>query len=45
MKIKRMLKESKVWIKSMLNTVVKVILSVGYIKWVKFRGERGFTQI
>lgn len=28
-----LLKKGKVWVKSMLNTVVKAILSVGYIKW------------
>lgn len=38
-----MLRIGKVWIKSMLNTIVKTILRVGYIKRVRFRGERGFT--
>ena len=28
-----LLKKDKVWVKSMLNTVVKAMLSVGYIKW------------
>lgn len=32
MKVMRMLKRGKVWVKSVLNTVVKAILSIGYIK-------------
>lgn len=43
MEIMEILKRSKVWIKSALNTVVKAILNVGYIKWVRFREELGFT--
>lgn len=33
MKVMRMLKRDKVWVKSVLNTVVKVLLSIDYIKW------------
>ena len=28
-----MLKRCKVWIKAMLSTIVKALLSIGYIKW------------
>ena len=36
-----MLKKGKVWIKSMLNTAVKAILNVGYIKWGQVQGRLG----
>lgn len=36
-----MLKRGKVWVKSALNTVVKVLLSVGYIKWGQVQGRIG----
>ena len=45
MKVKEMLKRSKVWVKSTLNIVIKTILSIGYIilNGTRFRGEWGFT--
>lgn len=36
-----MLKRGKAWIKSVLNTTVKAVLSVGYIKWDQVQGRIG----
>ena len=36
-----MLKRGKAWIKSVLNTTVKAILNVGYIKWDQVQGRIG----
>ena len=33
MYIMRMLKEGKVWVKSMLNMILKNMLNLGYIRW------------
>ena len=41
MKVMRMLKRDKVWVKSVLNTVVKVLLSIDYIKWDQVQGRIG----
>lgn len=41
MKVMRMLKRGKVWVKSVLNTVVKAILSISYIKWGQVQGRIG----
>ena len=40
-----MLKRGKVWVKSMLNTVVKAMLNVGYINGLGLGENWGFTQI
>ena len=33
MYVMRMLKEGKVWVKSMLNMILKIMLNLGYIRW------------
>ena len=43
MEIKGKLRIGKVWIKSMLNIIVKTILSVGYINGLGLGENRGFT--
>lgn len=39
-----MLKRGKAWIKSVLNTTVKAILNVGYIKWGQVQGKIGVLR-
>ena len=45
MEVMGVLKRGKVWIKSVLSTVVKAILSVGYINGLGLGENWGFTQI